>query len=301
MPNIGICIPTAAPDVQPETVVQFGRMADDGGAHSIWTIDRLVWHNPEALTSLAAVAGATSRVKLGTCVLLAPLWQPLRLAKSVATIDYISKGRVILGLGVGSRADDFDVMTTPLSERRGRMDETIELLRQAWRGEPIKHRGEMFQIDTGPVGPRPVQGQLPIYVGGITEPALRRLVRVADGFIANPGAGLEGWKKNWPRLQEMAREAGRDPATIHPVGMVWGAMDDDRSRAEQIMHNYQNFYNRGRPFNASSYVVGSASTFIETGQEYFASGAETLIVGLFSPDLGRLDRFLSDVVPVLQR
>src|SRR6266545_4739503 len=118
MPQIGICIPTATPDVQPTTVLDFARRAEAAGADSVWTIDRVVANNAEPLISLAAAAGATRRVRLGTAVLLAPLRKPVWLAKQVATLDQISGGPAVLGLGVGNRHDDFSATGSEF-ERRG--------------------------------------------------------------------------------------------------------------------------------------------------------------------------------------
>ena len=117
MTQIGISIPLASQDVQRTTELQFAQRSEQAGAHSVWTLDRFVWHNHEPLMSLAAISSVTTTIKLGTCVLLAPLRQPALLAKQVATLDALSGGRAILGLGVGSRPDDFAAMDTPMEGR----------------------------------------------------------------------------------------------------------------------------------------------------------------------------------------
>ena len=300
MPNIGICIPTATEDVQPETVVEYGRRSEQAGVDSVWTIDRLVWNNPEALMSLAAVAGATSRVKLGTCVLLAPLRKPAVLAKQVATLDYVSGGRAILGLGVGSRQDDFDVTDVELEHRGGRSEEVIGLLRKAWSGEPLKSQGKFYDYDVGPVGPPPVNGQIPIWIGGGADTALRRIARVGDGFIGSPGGGMERYRASWQKIMEYAEECGRDPSRIHNSMLVYACVDPDRDRAERTSLSFLHYYYGPQRSDLSSSLVGPADACVEKAKEFLDAGAETLIIGVYTADLDQLDRLLNDVVPRLQ-
>src|SRR4051812_15677770 len=120
MPAIGLFVPTAAPDATPGMAVPFGQRAEAAGLASVWLPDRPVFANPDPLVALATVAATTSRVQLGTCVLLGTLRPPALLAKSVASLDAISGGRVILGLGVGSRADDFAAAGVPFAGRGAR-------------------------------------------------------------------------------------------------------------------------------------------------------------------------------------
>src|SRR5688572_2992059 len=107
MPDVGLQLPILVPDAGPTTAIDFARRAEEAGADSVWAGDRIVYRNQEPLLNLAAAAAVTSRVKLGTCVLLGALRPPALLAKMVATLDEMSGGWVVLGLGVGSRADDF--------------------------------------------------------------------------------------------------------------------------------------------------------------------------------------------------
>jgi probable F420-dependent oxidoreductase len=300
MPNIGICIPTATADIQPETVVEWGRRAEQAGVHSVWTIDRIVFNNPEALMSLAAVAGATSRVKLGTCVLLAPLRKPAVLAKQVATLDYVSGGRAILGLGVGSRQDDFQVTDIELEHRGGRSEEVIGLLRKAWSGEPLQSQGKFYDYDVGPIGPFPVNGQIPIWMGGGADTALRRIARVGDGFIGSPGGGMERYQASWKKIVEYAREYGRSPASIHNSMLVYACVDPDRDRAERTSLSFLHYYYGPQRSDLSSSLVGPADACVEKAREFLDAGAETLIIGAYTASLDQLDRLLTDVVPRLQ-
>ena len=157
MPAVGLFVPTAAPDATPNMALAFGQRAEAAGLPSVWIPERPVFDGPDPLLSLAAVAATTTRVRLGTCVLLGTLRAPALLAKSVATLDVLSAGRVILGLGVGSRADDFEAAGVSMAGRGRRGAEVIDLLRLAWSGAPLQYQGRNYQLDVGAVGPRPVQ------------------------------------------------------------------------------------------------------------------------------------------------
>lgn len=300
MPKIGICIPTATADVRPETVIEYGRRAEQAGVDSVWTIDRIVWNNPEALMALGAVAGATSRVQLGTCVLLAPLRRPAELAKQVSTLDFVSGGRAILGLGVGSRQDDFDVMDTPLNQRGGRTEEAVAVMRKAWSGEPLKVEGKYYSYDVGPVGPAPVNGHIPIWFGGGADAALKRIARVGDGYIGSPGGGMERYKASWNKIVDYAREIGRDPKAIHNSMLVYACVDPNRERAEQTSLDFLHYYYGPQRSDLSSSLVGPAAGCVEKAKEFIDAGAETLIIGAYTADLDQLDRLLTDVVPKLR-
>src|SRR5207244_2914676 len=118
MGTIGIALPNL-PGVTPPLIPEFARRIEAGGCDAIWALDRLVYENPDPLTALAAAAAVTSRVRLGTSVLLAPLHSPVVLAKQLATLDLVSNGRLLVGLGIGSRPDDFAAAGVPFAGRGG--------------------------------------------------------------------------------------------------------------------------------------------------------------------------------------
>src|SRR6266540_3527592 len=153
MVDVGLGLPILVPDTGRRTSLEFARRAEEAGAHSVWAGDRIVFSNQDPLLNLAAVAAVTSRVRLGTSVLLAALRPPALLAKMIATLDQLSEGRVILGAGVGSRADDFASEEIAFEHRGTRAEELFDILRLAWRGEPLRYEGRFYELDVGPVGP----------------------------------------------------------------------------------------------------------------------------------------------------
>jgi probable F420-dependent oxidoreductase len=262
-----------------------------------------VFNNHDPLLSLAAAAAITRRVRLGTSVLLATLRPPALLAKMVATLDQISAGRVTLGIGVGSRADDFAAAEVPFEHRGGRAEELVRLLDLTWGGQPVKHAGKAYNLDVGPIGPRPVQQpRPPIWFGGSADSALRRVGRIADGYIGSSSGGPDGFRTNWEKVRRAAEESGRDPATLTPAALVWACVDDDRANALALTERYfAHYYPGGRRVTTGADLTGPADECVRGANGYFQAGVQHLIVGIVTADPRYLDRFCEQVLPRLER
>ena len=152
--KVGIGLPGNIPGTGGDTILDWARRADDGPFSSLGTIDRLVYDNYDPLVVLSAAAGATSRVRLLTCVLLAPLHNPGILAKQAASLDAISVGRLTLGVGVGRRPDDYQAAPAEYSQRGRQMNRTLATMRSIWKGEVVSE-------GLGPMGPSVVQPEGP--------------------------------------------------------------------------------------------------------------------------------------------
>ena len=169
---------------------------------------------PSLLTMLAAFAAVTERIELGTGVVLTPLHDPIRLAEDCAVVDQLSAGRLILGLGLGWREEEFRMLRIPIKERLARHVETVEILRRAWTGERFSFEGRVFRYEDVRVAPPPYRaGGPPIYLGGYTEASARRVGEIADGYVVDADDTDEVVSSM--RLgEDAARAAGRDPTAI---------------------------------------------------------------------------------------
>jgi len=233
-------------------------------------------------------------------VLLPTLRPPTLLAKMVGTLDRMSGGRVTLGFGVGSRQDDFAAAEIQWEHRGSRMDELVRILRTTWSGDAVQHKGKFYDVEVGPIGPRPVQAHIPIWFGGSAEPALRRIVRLGDGFIGSSSGGPGAFKENWAKIQEMAHAAGRDPSELTPAALIYACVDDDRSVAEQKAIAYrQHYYGGRRPIDVSGSMLGSADECVEIGQSFLEAGVETLVIASATAHLRYFDRLCEKVLPRL--
>ncbi|MPZ26958.1 MAG: LLM class flavin-dependent oxidoreductase [Micromonosporaceae bacterium] len=175
--KIGVGLPNPVPGTRGPAILEFARRAEQRGFHGVATIDRVAYPNHDTLATLAAVAGATSRIQLLSNVLLAPLYPPPLLAKSAASIDQLSGGRFTLGVAPGGRADDFAVVGRDMQRRGREMDEALGYLHRAWRGE-------LFG-DGKPICPPPTNGdRVPVLIGGGSDAAVRRTVEWGAGWTA---------------------------------------------------------------------------------------------------------------------
>jgi probable F420-dependent oxidoreductase len=301
MPSIGIAIPGNVPDVQQDTALEFARRAEAAGVDSVWVLDRVVYHTPDPLVTLGALAAATTRVRIGASVLLAALRPPLLLAKMAATVDQLSGGRLLLGVGAGSKPDDFDAVELPFEHRGSRLEEALHLLKLAWSGQPVRFRGRFYDIDVGPVGPRPVQQpHPPIWMGGFADSVLRRVARCADGYIGH--GDPPSFRRCWEQVRRYAEVAGRDPDGITPAALVHACVDPDRDRAVALaIKHFGAYWGPERAHVPPGSMIGPADECLEAAREYLDAGAETVVIASVTADLAYYDRLLEDVVPRLRQ
>ena len=299
MGKIGLSVVSPAPLITPDYVVNFAKNCEAMGADSLWTIDRIAYDNLEPLTLLAAAAGATQRLRLGTSVLLGNLRHPTHVAKIVATLDFISNGRVTLGLGFGSRESDYKAVEVPFDKRGSRAVEQVNLIKRLWTEENVTYKGRFFNVENLTIGPRPIQKPIPIWTGGSAEVALKRAGTWADGYICGSSA-IPEFAQTWEKIAGYARSTGRNPEVIKKAGLTFMAIDDDLGRAVKTIENYMTrYYGKVRGEVASTSLVGSPSAIAERIDSFLSRGLDTLIVGLADPDPRQLDLFGDKILPKL--
>lgn len=247
-PAIGYLLPTreSVMEGRPEAgpLLALAERAEALGYDSVWVGDSLLSRpRHEPLTLLAAVSGRTRRVKLGTAVLLPALRNPVVLAHLVATLDQVSDGRVILGIGIAMdlpriRAE-FEAAGVPWDKRIGRMNEAMDLCRALWAGKPVEWSGRWRVVADMALAPPPVQpGGPPIWCGGMAEAALGRAARHYDGWFPNGPKQPAEWGRQWNEVKRLAKEAGRDPARMTGAIYLTLALDDDPAKANKRVEDY---------------------------------------------------------------
>ncbi len=188
---------------------------------------------PDPLIWLAFAAAAAPSLRLGTCILIVPQRNPLILAKELATLDQLSGGRVELGLGVGWMKEEFEALGVPWERRGARNDEYIEAMRALWAGPHAEYHGEFVDFEPVTCSPRPLNGNIPVIVGGDSEAAVKRAARLADGYF--PGEGdAERLGQLITRVKQAAEDGGRDPQQIQINAMFGAQMADPAAGVEQL-------------------------------------------------------------------
>ncbi|MBI1885551.1 MAG: LLM class flavin-dependent oxidoreductase [Chloroflexi bacterium] len=212
------------------------RQVEEMGYDSVWTGEHIFFYGPtfDAMTVLAAFAACTSGIKLGTAAFLLPLRPPALAAKEAASVDIISGGRLILGIGVGGEyPKEYAACGVPVNERGPRANEAIPLLRRLWSEENVVHQGRFYQLDGVTLAPKPVQaGGPPIWVTGRSEAAMRRAGRLGDGYMPylfSPDRYRDGLAK----VRRYAQEAGRDPDALVPALYQFFCLADTYEEAKK--------------------------------------------------------------------
>jgi probable F420-dependent oxidoreductase len=175
----------------------------------------------EPLVTIGFLAAATSRMTLGTEVLVLPQRDPTLVAKQVSTLDTLSGGRIRLGVGVGWQESEYEALGADFHTRGARMDEAIALLRTYWTEPQVTLTGPYYRATSMGMEPKPPQGRrLPIWIGGGSDAALRRVGRLGDGWLASRVTDAEDGRRSIAAIRRYAEEAGRDPATLGLSSMV---------------------------------------------------------------------------------
>ena len=301
MAHIGLAWVNPAPLTKPENVVNFAKKCEAMGCHSMWTIDRIAYDNLEPLTVLAAAAGATQKIRLGTSVLLGNLRHASHVAKIVSTLDFISNGRVTLGLGFGSRENDYRAVEIPFEHRGSRAVEQVQLMKRLWTEDNVTFKGKFYNLENLSVGPKPIQKpHPPIWTGGSAEVALKRAGSWADGFICGSSA-IPEFPSTWEKIASYAKAAGRDPNKISKAGLTFMAIDEDQSKAVKTVEDYvMRYYGRLRADVANTSLVGAPAAIADRIGAFLSRGLDTLIIGVADPDPRQLDLFGENVLPKIR-
>ena len=297
--QIGIALPTSTPDPNAGSILDFARIADQGGLDSLWVIDRVTFPLVEAFTALAAAAAVTSRVTLGTSVLLGPTRDAVLLASQVASIDVLSNGRMVLGLGVGSRAEDYAVTGRDFHTRGRKLDADLALMQRIWAGESL---AEGF----GAIGPRPVRGKIPLLFGGSSDAAMARAARLGEGHLCVPrGIGiqtqmLEKFRQAW------AKAGRKEKPKLYAQGYF--CIDKTVERAHERVLDYQEHYYGRRPRASGGLaeqsefdLVGPPEVVAQKMLQYRALGVDGLVLFPAAADLDQIESLVGPVLDAYRR
>lgn len=278
------------------------------GFQSIWVQDTL-FANPlilEPLTTLSYIAAKTRTIKLGTAVLLLPIRSPSLLAKIATSIDFLSGGRLILGIALGGKDEEYYASGITRSERVPRLVEALRIIRLLWSEEQVNFDGRYWTLTEVKMRPKPKQsGGIPIWLGGgtpgqrVMDSTVRRAAKLADGWLGAGSTTLEDFKDSVQRFLRFANQSGRDANKLSIAKRVYIHVDSDYSKARRVLsETLSTIY--GSEFDIDKFCVFGDETkcAVELGR-FFDAGARTLILNPVTDYSKQAEILARDVVSKL--
>lgn len=281
---------------------RFLERAEALGFESAWVVEQVLGTLPclEPVQLLSWAAALTSRIRLGTAVLLTPLRSPVHLAKSLATLDQLSGGRLDVGIGLGGNPKIYAAFGISAARRVARFNEGLRLMQALWTEPRVTFAGEFWQLENAALEPKPLQRpHPPLWVGAHHPDAFRRSVAWAKGFMGAGSATTATFAKEVALLRKLLTEAGRDPGSIEIGKRVYVGVDRDRDRAGRRMAEYfGGFYGRAE-LAAEVSVWGSVDQVVAGLREVTAAGAELVMLNPVFDEVEQLEVLAAEVVPRL--
>lgn len=323
--KFGLRLPTwafaKAPHDEYRLIVELARRAERLGFDALWVVEHLLtapglygasWLEP--MMALAHAAAVTERIKLATGILVAPLRHPLVVAKEVATLEALSGGRTMLGLGLGWDEREFASLGIPLSERGGRLDELLTVLPRLLTERDVKHDGRYYRFEGVSIDPQLARVP-PIWIAGggkvatslsrdpmsIAEPVLRRIAR--HGRWMSRGAGNQAMvKADWQAIKAYMERQGRSADAVVFGHGNWVHLVDARDRQDALRKQrplFERAMGAHRPFEhlQQCYFMGTTGEIVQRIDDLRQAGLQYLVVGLLDYDLEQLDRWATDIIP----
>jgi probable F420-dependent oxidoreductase len=302
--NFGVFLSGHAPGEQ----FALARRVEELGFDSLWTGDHVSFHHPiyESLTLLATYVGVTRRVKLGTAVYLLALRHPTVAAKITSTLDVLSGGRLIFGVGVGGEnPKEFEACGVPHRERGARVTEGIDVVRALWRDTPATFKGRFTQFESVSIDPKPLQQLPPIWIGGRSDAALARAGRQGDGWVSYV-VQPERYAQSLAKVRAAAAEQGRSLDGFVAAHLTFVTIGRDYESAERtwvarLSRRYaQDFGPLARKYG----IIGTAAQCAEQVERFVAAGCRYFLMNPIcelEAERDQIEAIAGDLVPRLRR
>jgi alkanesulfonate monooxygenase len=298
--------PAETPDV--EALLAYAERAEALGFESLWAWDHVIlgvepaFPILDAVGTLTAIAARTSRIRLGTGVLVLPLRNPTVAAKALGTLDVISGGRLILGVAAGWYAREFDAVGVPFRQRGRLFERNLEILTRLWTEDRVTWQVDEFNLREAVMRPRPVQKpRPPILIGGYVDAVLRRVATLGDGWLTyfyTP----ESYRRSWDRIAGFAREAGRDPASLTGTNQLAILVGRSRAETEAPMRQWLETEWDVAAWSESTIehaIRGSVDECVAQLRAHVASGVHRLILIPYRYEPAQVELIAREILPRL--
>jgi len=310
--RFGIAIPQVFLDGHADMtlVTRVLQRAEHLGYESAWVQDQVIGETAllESVSLLSYAAAVTARIRLGVSVIVYPVRNPVQLAKSFSTLDHLSNGRAILGIGLGPPAvaeNFYRSFGTEYGQRVRRFTEGLAIMRSLWSNETTTVDGEFFQLNATRMEPKPVQQSLPVWFGGQHPDALKRAALLSDGYMGAGPTTTSEFAEHVAQLRAALDESGRDPAEVPVSKRVYLALDDDADRAKRRLdeffeERYPWMIQQNPDFVADICCWGSAEQVAEGLREVRDAGAEMIVLNPLWDFVDQYEHLAADVLPLVR-
>jgi len=292
------------PTINPEEIQGYFRRADELGFHSVWLTEQSGFRGRtgalESMTLMSYAAAVTTRLRLGFAVMLINMRNPITVARGLASIDQLSKGRLIFGVAMGASTGVYGAYGLNTERRVARFNETLSYIKELWTQEDLTFEGQFFQITNANLLPKPLQKpHPPIWFGGNVPTALKRAVKHGTGFIGAGSSSTADFKSHVQTIRQELEASGKDPEKFSLAKRVNIAVDKDRDRARTRLREwFGDYYNDPDRADRVS-VWGSAEQVVEGLQEVISAGAGLVILSPVFDGMEQMEILASEVVPHL--
>jgi probable F420-dependent oxidoreductase len=302
--RFAISLPQDCPDgsFDPAAFAAYVLRAEQLGFDSAWTMDQTFGRAPRlnALETMTFAAACPTRLRLGCSVWISPLHQPVQLAKSLSTLDQLSRGRLETGFGSGGPRRMFPAFGISGEHLISRFTEGIEVMRALWTQPEVTFDGQFYQLREAAMEPKPVQKPTPpIWLGGAAKPAVRRAARLGDGFFGAGSSTTAAFAEQVTVLRQALTEQDRDPAAFPVAKRIYIGIDDDAERARTRMaQGLAEVY--GPAFGSTLMpvtVTGPADACVRGVQAVADAGADLILLTALFDETAQMERLAAEVVP----
>ncbi len=290
-------------------LVDYGVRVEELGYDSVWVWDHmLLGVDPnfpiiDSLTVLTGIAARTTRIKMGTGILVLPLRNPVVLAKQLASMDQLSNGRLIMGMASGWYKREFDAVGVPFEKRGKIMDENLEILNRLWTEEKVTGQYMHHSISSAVMYPKPVQKpRMPLLIGGYVDKVLQRAATAGDGWLTYFYRPAD-FKKSWDKIRGFAKDAGRDPDTLLNASQLPIMVGPSKAAIQDEMLDWLNKewdFPAHSDCSRESAIMGTVDECVEQLREHTAAGVQKIIFVPYKYQQEQVESIAREIIPRLK-
>lgn len=289
-------------------LIDYGVRVEELGYDSVWVWDHmLLGVDPnfpiiDSLTVLTGIAARTTRIKMGTGILVLPLRNPVALAKQLSSMDQLSEGRLVMGMASGWYKREFDAVGIPFEKRGKIMDENLEIMRRLWTEEMVSGEYMNHNISKAVMYPKPHQKEIPILIGGYVDRVLQRAATVGDGWLTY-FYRAEDFKKSWDKIRNFAKEAGKDPDKLMNASQLPIRVGKSKAAIQDEMNDWLNKewdFPEHSDCTRESAIMGSVDECVEQLREHIDAGVQKIIFVPYKYEMEQVETIAKEIIPRLK-